>query len=114
MGRWGNRGFQLGQGCPGAPDPGVDHLVEADQEATGDFVFDDLDAVRVVFVVQKGDGLPDKTDGSLEVPTEQGDGAILGDLSPYADPEVIPEILGSRPQEGNLGEVTGHGGLAGG
>ena len=61
----------------GATDAGISILIERDEEAEGDLVFEDLDTFRIALVVEERDALADEADGSLEVSAFEGDGAIL-------------------------------------
>jgi len=97
----------------GAADTRVDGLIETDEEAEGDFVFENLDAFRIALVVQEGDTLADEADGSLEVATADGDGAVLGDLAADRDAEVVAQVLRRGPYERNFIEVARERGLPG-
>lgn len=104
--------LELSVEVPRPPDAGIDDLVESDEEALGDLVLDDLDALRIALVEEKRDGLADEAHGGFEVAPEEGDGAVLGDLPADGDAEVVAQVLGRGPEQGDLGEEAGHRRLA--
>lgn len=96
-----------------SPDAGVYDLVEANEESLRDLVLEDFDALALALVEEERDGLTDEPHGSLVVTAEEGDGAVLGDLAPDGNAEVVPEVLRRRPEEGDLGKVAGDRRLSG-
>ena len=90
----------------GAADARIGILIERDEEAEGDLVFDDLDALRIAFVVEKRDGLADEADGSLEIAAFESDGAIFCHLATDGGAKKVTKIFGSGAHEADLGKIA--------
>ena len=96
----------------GASDAGIGILIEWDEEAEGELVFDDLDTLRIALVVEERDSLADEADGSLEVAAFEGDGSILCHFTTDGGAEIIAKIFRRWAHEADLGEIPIEGRLS--
>jgi hypothetical protein len=96
----------------GAADARIGILIERDEEAEGNLVFDDLDTLGIALMVEERDSLADEADGSFEVAAFEGDGAILCHFATDGGAEIIAKVFWCRANEADLGEITVEGGLA--
>jgi hypothetical protein len=95
-----------------APDAAVDGLVEGNEETGGLLVVPDLDASRIIGVIEQRNRRAHEPDGRFVEPAVEGDGAILVYLATDGDAEVIAEVLGRGPDEMDLGEISLEGRLS--
>jgi hypothetical protein len=72
-----------------APDAAVDGLVEGNEEPGGLLIVPDLDAERIIGVIEQGDRLAHKAERCLVEPAVESHGTILVDLATHRDAEVI-------------------------